>query len=395
MVEAKVTISGPIVADGSEVDYCYPYTTLEDVQGQLSWQGQYDTVRVIINSPGGRCDKGLGIYDWLRALPNVTIITEAIGQCSSIATVVFLAGSERHIHPHTECLVHLPTGGISGANAEQAQTWADQLANYEASVLAIYAERAGVDPTTFADVMRANTTLTGQQMLDYGFATLLVEPVTALALMPTTATNSPAADVDEQAPSWAKSLMSKFTQALGLMTAAIGAKATPATNQATVDAPKALDVTTTGGDALTIDTGDRDTYEVGDAVSASDGTAAADGDYALSDGNTISVAAGAITVITPPATDDASANAGAGETDSAILQMAEGITALAQRMTVMESRITAATNTANRVAAATGSKAAPTRALASNDEDKDAPQDPALAAAEKRRAKREAKYKGN
>ncbi|MGI4822666.1 MAG: ATP-dependent Clp protease proteolytic subunit [Janthinobacterium lividum] len=119
MAEAKVYISGPIVSDSSEAGNTYPYCTLEDVMIQLDYQKPYDTVRVIINSPGGRVDKGMGVYDKLRSLPGVTSITEAIGQCSSITTAVFLAGSERIIHPNTESLVHLPTGGISGANASR------------------------------------------------------------------------------------------------------------------------------------------------------------------------------------------------------------------------------------------------------------------------------------
>jgi ATP-dependent Clp protease protease subunit len=389
MAEAKVTIAGPIVADSSEAGDCYPYTTLESVRMELEYQKPFDTVRVLINSPGGRVDKGMGVYDYLRSLPNVTIITEAIGQCSSIATAVFLAGSERIIHPNTESLVHLPTGGINGATAEQAQAWAAAMARCEADLLALYAERAGVDPNTFAEVMRAETKLTAQQMLDYGFATQIVQPATALALMPTTVTTSAEAD---QAPGWAQQLMSKFTMGLAaLQTAMTNLNKTPAKAQAPeTEAITALDVTTDGGASLSIATGDRETYEVGDAVTDSDGNAAADADYVLTDGNTISVADGAITAITPAETTDATASA---DSDAAIIQLAEAVTALAGRVGQMESRVTSATNLATRAAAGIGSKAVPTRASAANDEDKDAPVDHVKTAGEARKARREARYK--
>jgi ATP-dependent protease ClpP protease subunit len=388
MAEAKVYISGPIVSDSSEAGNTYPYCTLEDVMMQLDYQKPYDTVRVIINSPGGRVDKGMGVYDKLRSLPGVTIITEAIGQCSSIATAVFLAGSERIIHPNTECLVHLPTGGISGANAEQAQSWADAMARSEADLLALYGERAKVDVGTFAEVMRAETKLTAQQMLDYGFATQIVQPATALAIMPTTstATNSPEGD---QTPGWAQQLMSKLSMGLAAMTTALATLKTPTKAQnPEAEAITALDVTTDTGATLNIATGERTTYEVGDTVNDSDGSAAADASYALTDGNTITVAGGAISAITPADTTDTTASA---ETEGALTQIAEAVTALAGRIGSMEGRLTATTALATRVATSTGSKATPPRAQAANDEGKEAEPDSVKAAGDARKARREAR----
>lgn len=390
MLEARITISGPIVLDGAEVDYCYPYTTLSEVQSQLEWAKPYDTVRVIINSPGGRVDEGFALYDLLRSLEGVTVITEAIGQCSSIATAAMLAGSVREVHPHCTSLVHLPTGGILGANADEAAAWATSLANDEARLLALYAERAGVDPTAFAEVMRAQTTITAQQLLDYGFATAIVQPATALALRPTTATNSPASQDDSPELGLIKQLMSKFTQGFAGMTAALSALRTPTTNQAATEPTTALDVTTADGTALSIDTGDRDTYAVGDAVTTADGTAAADGDYVLSEGDTITVAAGAITVITPATTDSAAADTDVHE---AIATLTTAVTALAGTVgTVLKQQATQA-STLKRIATTNGSNAVPARAQAANDEDKDAPVDPVKAAGDARKARREARFK--
>ena len=386
MAEAKVYISGPIVADSGEAGNTYPYSTLEDVMMQLEYQKPFDAVRAIINSPGGRVDKGMAMHDYFRSLPGVTVTTEAIGQCSSIATAVFLAGSVRIAHPHTESLVHLPTGGINGATAEQAQAWADEMARCEADLLALYVERAGVEEVSFRDVMSAQTTLVGQQLLDYGFATQILQPATALALVPTTATNSPDGD---QAPGWAQQLMSKFNLGLAAMTTALAALKKPATAQAPeTEAATALQVTTDSGTTLDIETGDRDAYAVGDAVT-SDGTAVADADYLLTDGNTITVAAGAITAITPADTTDTTASA---DTDSAITQIAEAVTALAKQVGGMESRLAAQAKVVNRVAATNGSTATTGRAAAANDEDKDAPVDPVKAAGDARRARRDARF---
>jgi ATP-dependent protease ClpP protease subunit len=383
MPEAKVYISGPIVADSSEAGNTYPYCTLEDVMMQLEYQKPFDAVRAIINSPGGRVDKGMAIHDFLRSMGGVTVTTEAIGQCSSIATAVFLAGSVRIAHMHTESLVHLPTGGISGANAEQAQAWADEMARCEADLLALYVERAGVDEASFREVMSAQTTLVGQELLDYGFATQILQPATALAIVPSTATTS--ADAD-QTPGWAHQLMSKFNQALAAMSAAVRK---PATAQAPeVESATAMQVTTDTGTTLDIDTGDRDAYAESDAVT-SDGTAVADADYVLTDGNTITVAAGVITAIKPTETTDTTASA---DTDGAMTQVIEAITALGTRMNGMETRLAAQAKVVNRVAATNGSTATPARASAANDEGKEADVDPIKAAGDKRKARRDARF---
>lgn len=391
MAEAKLYISGPIVADSSEAGNAYPYTTLEDVIMQLDWQRPFENLRVVINSPGGRVDKGLGIYDYLRALGGVTITTEAIGQCSSIANAVFLAGDVRLAHTHVESLVHLPAGGVLGATAAGAQQFADEMAETQRRLIDLYIERAGVDEPTITALMSAETVLTAEQMLANGIATQIVQPATALALVPKTATTSPA-DADDQTPGWAKQLMSKFNQGLAAMALAVSGVKKPATAQADSDtAPTALDVTTDGGATLSINTGDRDSYAVGDTVTDSDGATPADADYPLTDGNTISVASGAITAITP--TVDATDATASADADAAIVQIAEAVTALAKQVGGMETRLAAQAKVVNRVAATAGSSAVPARAAAASDEDKEAPVDPTRVAADARAARRANRYK--
>jgi ATP-dependent protease ClpP protease subunit len=378
MLEARITISGPIVLDGAEVDYCYPYTTLAELQSQLEYSKPYDTVRVIINSPGGRVDEGFAMYDLLRALEGVTVITEMIGQCSSIATAPFLAGSIREVNPHATSLVHLPIGGIIGATADKAAAWAASLASDEERLLALYVERAGVDPETFKDVMRADTTLTAQQLLDYGFATAIVQPATALALLPTTATNPPANQADNQAPTWAQQLMGKFSQGLTALNAAVSALRTPTTNQAETEPTLALQVTTDSGSTLDIDTGDRDAYAVGDA------------DYVLTDGNTITVAAGAITVITPASTNSAAD----GDVSEAITTLTTAVTALAGSVATVLKQQANQASTLRRIATTNGSTAVPARASAAGDEDKNTDVvDAGKAAADARAARRANRFK--
>lgn len=395
MAEAKVYISGPIVGSVKEAEeqgFSWPLTLLDDVRAQIEWQKPFDAVRVIINSPGGRVDVGMGIYDLLRSLGGVTITTEAIGQCSSIATAVLLAGSVRLIHPHTESLVHLPSGTSRGT-AEQIQAFADEMALCQQQLIDLYVERAGIDEAVALELMRAETVLTAEQMVQYGFATKVLQPITALAtLAPKTATSAADAAPNDQMPGWAQQLMSKFNQALAGMKSALSGATTRPTAQADAEGKTALDVTTDGGDTLTIDTGDRATYQVGDTVTAADGNAAADGDYVLTDGNTITVAAGAISAITEPSTD-ASATASA-DTDAAITQLVEAVTALAGEVRGIKTAQATQAQTMTRLASATGSNGRPPRPTPTNDSG-NTDTDPVKTAADNRAARREARYKGN
>ncbi|UOR06241.1 ATP-dependent Clp protease proteolytic subunit [Hymenobacter aerilatus] len=350
MAEAKVYISGPIVADSAEAEasgYGYPYTTLEDVTMQLEWQKPFDSVRVVINSPGGRVDVGLGIYDYLRSLPGVTITTEALGQCSSIATAIMLAGSVRLIHQHTVCLVHLPRGGVIGATASEAQKWADEMAACQQKIIDLYVARTGRSEEEMAAVMAQEVEQSADSMLSLGFATQIVQPVTALAIAP------PKNALVQPKPAAASSDSALTTMAKGF-TDFLKSIKDAVTNLETA-AKTNLSVTTTG-DApvtLTIDTGDRDTYAEGDAVTDAEGNAVADNSYALTDGNTITTAAGAITSIVATENTDSATNTADAE---GVTQLAEAVTALAGVVTnlakdvqAMKQDRTAITNLTNKV----------------------------------------------
>ncbi|TGD80305.1 ATP-dependent Clp protease proteolytic subunit [Hymenobacter wooponensis] len=354
MSEAKVLICGPIVATAEEADGVWPYTTLEDVISQLEWQKPFTGVRAVINSPGGRLDKGLGIYDYLRSLPGVTITTEAIGQCSSIANAVFLAGSVRLVHPHAESLIHLPAGGIKNANAATAQAWAEDMARAQEQLIGLYVERAGMDATTTAELMSKETVLTAEEMLSYGIATAIVQPATALATLAPKMAQAPSQPQSPEVP--ASSVMSK------LATMATALLATITALGSTRTATTALEVESDKG-LLVIDTGDRDTYQVGDKVTAPDSPndPVADAAYVLPDGNTITVAAELITEIVPTETTTTATTASA-DGDPVQRQILEAIQGLAdvvkghgESITAMQRKQATTAQRIVQVAAATGS----------------------------------------
>lgn len=186
---AILNINGPIVS-APDVDTPWPYTTLYDVQQQLEQQAPYSSVYCTINSPGGNADEGFGIYDLLRALP-VPVTTEAVGQCSSIASIIYLAGSVRRSHKNLNYTVHFPFGGCNGTAAEM-QAYTDKLVALQQRLVTCYTTRGTVAPEVITPLLEADTALTAEQMLAFGFSTAIVEPVLALASFKPVATTAPA-----------------------------------------------------------------------------------------------------------------------------------------------------------------------------------------------------------
>ena len=379
-MEATIYIEGEIVAQWPVDDNGWnlpgSFTTLAMVREQLDWRRPYDSLKVIINSPGGELTEGFAIYD-LLVTQTVPVTTVALGQCSSIATAIFLAGAVRQIHEHTEFHVHLPAGGVIGTAADVA-AYAEQIGRAQQQLIDCYVSRAGVAAEVITPLMAAETTLPVTQVRELGFATAIIQPVTALAKI----ARAPSAPKPAPAPD--SSFMLTLKQRADAAILAI---------KALVSSPiKALAVTTSAGAALNIETGDRAAYEVGDAVTDADGNAVADGDVTLTDGTMLTIADGKIATITAPT----SANADKGDETSTLIL--EAITALSGKVTALSGEVAtmkaAASATKAEVAAITAKHDALAGSVGSggkvppvNDSDNTAG-DPAAAAAAARAERR-------
>lgn len=74
-----------------------------------------DPISVYINSPGGSVSAGMAIYDTMRYIkPQVRTI--CVGIAASMGAVILSGGEKGHrgILPHSEVMIHQPSGGVSG-----------------------------------------------------------------------------------------------------------------------------------------------------------------------------------------------------------------------------------------------------------------------------------------
>jgi ATP-dependent protease ClpP protease subunit len=156
----------------------------KSVSDFLDEHKEADSITVKINSRGGDVQMGFEIHD-LLVNSGKKIKTIGEGKVYSIATVVFLAGSEREMMKNADGLIHnpyIPQYTLSDAyNSNDLLKLAEGLAQEEAKILDFYVEKTGADKAKLAEYMKEDTKLSAEDMLSLGFATKILEPIKAFA----------------------------------------------------------------------------------------------------------------------------------------------------------------------------------------------------------------------
>lgn len=236
------------------------------------------SIIVKINSRGGDVQEGWAIYDLLTN-SGKKIKTIGEGKVFSIATIVFLAGTEREMMKNADGLIHnpyIPPYTLADAyESEDLIKIAEGLKQEEEKILDFYAEKTGTDKDKLAEYMKEDTKLSAEDMLSLGFATKIIEPVMALAYIKPK--NKFA--MDEKA----------FFEKLGLALDGAIAKMfsrLPASDQTLKDKD-----------------GNEFTLEKETGAPAVGDKAAPDGTFVMEDGTTITILNGVVTEVTASAAD--------------------------------------------------------------------------------------------
>lgn len=143
---------------------------LMDVISQVRKQPEATGFNVHINSPGGSVDVGFDIYNYLKSLglPIATVGKELV---ASIATVIFMAGNKRTVEPNTEFMIHLPMGGIEFATASEMEEYTKGMKQVEGDIVNFYAKELGLGKEALFPLLRNETWLSDDQLMDLGFVT--------------------------------------------------------------------------------------------------------------------------------------------------------------------------------------------------------------------------------
>lgn len=141
---------------------------LEEMQGVK----QLD---VYINSYGGEVAEGLAIYNALkRKGQSCKVTTYCDGFACSIASVIFMAGTERRMSSASLLMIH-NAWTLAEGNAAELRKLADDMDIITSASVEAYKERASISEKKIRALMDAESWITPKDAVKYGFATEIIE----------------------------------------------------------------------------------------------------------------------------------------------------------------------------------------------------------------------------
>jgi ATP-dependent Clp protease protease subunit len=244
-------------------------------------------VIVKINSRGGDVQEGWAILDLLTN-SGKTIKTVGEGKVYSIATIIFLAGTEREMMKNADGMIHnpyIPEYTLAGKyEADDLEDIAETLRQEEAKILDHYVEKTGAEESKLADLMGEETKLSAEDMLELGFATKILEPVKAFAFNGNI--KSKKSSIMTMNAADEKKFMGKVGDAIE--------NALKKLNLSRIE-PKDQTLKDKDGVEFTLDK-ETGAPAVGDKATP-------DGSYVMENGNTITIAGGEVTKVDEPVVD--------------------------------------------------------------------------------------------
>lgn len=267
-----------------------PNTTFIDVVTAVETASGVTEVEAFINSPGGLVEEADLIFDYLTNLKKngVIVNTVAEAECASAAVKIFLAGSERIVHEHTQFMIHNPFAQSPEGDADVIEDFGKALRSIENDMISFYSKQTGTSKEALKPLMKKETFLTPDQAVSLGFATRVDRVV-------------------EQIPLKAVAFSQKFNSKLNTSKMAketldkkgaetlLESLLNTVKNFGKKQEPKGLKV------VLDADAGEIEFPELAedDVPSVGDKTTAEDGEYLLPSGETYVITSGEITEIKP------------------------------------------------------------------------------------------------
>ena len=173
----EINIYGDLVAhkfweDGSEYDLS---SLNRDLAALAVAEG--DVVFVNLTTMGGCTVTAFGMYNKISrfaAYNKVKIKTRIDGYCASSGVALLLAGDERVGNAYAEPFVHNAwTIMWDGVDKKSAKKLFEDLSKTDNQIAALYADRTSITVEQALELMGADTWLTPEQCMEYGFYTEL------------------------------------------------------------------------------------------------------------------------------------------------------------------------------------------------------------------------------
>lgn len=151
----------------------FSYGELRD--GFAEFSGQYDSVKIFMNSPGGSVTEGMAIRNEIQRIveTGITIDIEVMGLASSIASVIALAGSSLKMRLGSYLMIHRPYT-VAVVDYKEAENLALTLKKMNDDLVQIYTEKSNLSPEQIEEYLAAETWFTAKEAVTHGFASKVI-----------------------------------------------------------------------------------------------------------------------------------------------------------------------------------------------------------------------------
>ncbi|MEE6725889.1 ATP-dependent Clp endopeptidase proteolytic subunit ClpP [Pediococcus acidilactici] len=141
----------------------------------LDAQDSEKDIYLYINSPGGVVTAGLAIYDTMNFI-KADVQTIVMGMAASMASVLASSGTKgkRFALPHSEVMIHQPSGGAQGQQTE-IEIAAKQILKTRKELNKILAENSGQPLEKINIDTERDNYLSAQDAVDYGLIDGIME----------------------------------------------------------------------------------------------------------------------------------------------------------------------------------------------------------------------------
>lgn len=160
----ELTLYGEISDVSWYGDEVTPVTFREDLKAL----GTMNRLNVYVNSPGGDVFAGFTIYNIIRRCAE-EIVAHVDGMAASAASVICMAADKIVMPKNATMMIHEALAGKQYGNKHQFRKIADELDRIDGQIADIYAARCGIDKKTAADMMEAETWMSGEEAYAAGF----------------------------------------------------------------------------------------------------------------------------------------------------------------------------------------------------------------------------------
>jgi len=146
----------------------------------LDGQDSERDIYLYINSPGGSISAGMAIYDTMQFVTS-DVATVCMGLAASMGQFLLCAGAKgkRSSLPHTQIMMHQPSGGIQG-QASDIAIQAERMVYIKRLMAERIAEHSGQTVEQIEEDSERDRWFTAEQAKDYGLIDNVITRRTAL-----------------------------------------------------------------------------------------------------------------------------------------------------------------------------------------------------------------------